>query len=356
MAAQVTPKRTHQAKARRRSRIQSPRALSCRKPEGCWALGSCLMFALALALPSAYQLVRQPTSAPGIAAVETSSVPGPTRSSFATAEFRTLPPRPQRDASAPPIADELLARFCGLNPDQIDDLMEDTVSAVAIRDIPTILNALTHSADLAAAELRTALLRRWAETEPQRAAYWIAQLPSSPIQTELMPQVAIAFANSDLSAALHWLAEVPADEGRRAATLAVAGEAARTQPRLALSLACDLPPGSDRDLVLAHAACQWAASEPGAAADWARQFPDSVLRSRLISSVAVGSADPVVAANLAAVALPPGEEQERAAAVIAQRWAQHSPEAASAWINQFPASTTAAAPQAPAAAGIPQAN
>ena len=68
------------------------------------------------------------------------------------------------------------------------------------------------------------------------------------------------------------------------------------------------------------------------------KVPDPSLRQRLVAAVAVASAerDGAVAATLAASALDAGDEQDRAAVSIVQRWAQHSPQAAASWASQFP--------------------
>jgi hypothetical protein len=58
----------------------------------------------------------------------------------------------------------------------------------------------------------------------------------------------------------------------------------------------------------------------------------------LLASGAVAGAeqDGAAAANLAATALDAGEDQERAAVAIVQRWAQKSPRAAATWVEHFP--------------------
>jgi hypothetical protein len=62
------------------------------------------------------------------------------------------------------------------------------------------------------------------------------------------------------------------------------------------------------------------------------------LRQRLVASVAIVLAeqDATAAVALAVNGLVVGEEQDRAAISIVQRWAQHSPQAAASWVSQFP--------------------
>jgi hypothetical protein len=66
--------------------------------------------------------------------------------------------------------------------------------------------------------------------------------------------------------------------------------------------------------------------------------PDPALRQRLVASVAIALAkqDATAAVMLAVNGLVAGEEQDRAAVSIVQRWAQHSPQGAAFWVSQFP--------------------
>jgi hypothetical protein len=52
--------------------------------------------------------------------------------------------------------------------------------------------------------------------------------------------------------------------------------------------------------------------------------------------VAVAGQDGAAAATIAATVLTPGDEQDRAAVTIVQRWVQTEPEQAAAWVAQFP--------------------
>jgi hypothetical protein len=153
-----------------------------------------------------------------------------------------------------------------------------------------------------------------------------------------LEQVAIAWANTDLSAAAGWVHAWPEGDNKESATLDLAYEAARTEPTDALELASSLPPTRERDDLLVLAVSQWSVIDSGTAAAWAMNVLDSSLRQRLVAAVAVASAeqDGAGAATLAANAIGAGDEQERAAVSIVQRWAQNSPQAAVAWVSQFP--------------------
>jgi hypothetical protein len=131
---------------------------------------------------------------------------------------------------------------------------------------------------------------------------------------------------------------LPEGDSRQAAIFALAYEAARTEPIAALEQARALPATRERDELLVHAISQWTAIDSTTAAAWAMEVSDSALRERLVASVAVSSAeaDGAAAATLAANTLSAGEEQNRATVSIVQRWAENSPQAAAAWVAQFP--------------------
>jgi hypothetical protein len=150
-------------------------------------------------------------------------------------------------------------------------------------------------------------------------------------------QVAIGWAERDLAGALAWLLTLPPGELRETAVQAVAYEAARTEARTAVALAAALPATAERDDLLVHAVSQWAISDGAAAVAWARQVPERKLAQRLVGAVAVASADRdgPGAAALAAGDLDPGEDQDRVAVAVAQRWAANAPEAAAAWVARF---------------------
>jgi hypothetical protein len=126
--------------------------------------------------------------------------------------------------------------------------------------------------------------------------------------------------------------------GQQAALLGVAYEAARTIPVAALDLAVALPPTRERDDLLEHAVSQWAETDADLATVWVSAVPDQSLRQRLTSAVAIvlSEQDVVAAVTLAVNSLDAGDEQDRAVVSIVQRWAQYFPEAAAAWVSQFP--------------------
>jgi len=268
---------------------------------------------------------------------------------LASAESRPLPnnvnvrlPKPAAllaTKQAQPLHDLLLETIeAEIDPDRRSEALERVVESVSDSDLPVALASLAGDVSPGAAELSQLLVRRWAEKDAPAAAAWTSQLPDGPLSRAAREQIAIAWANTDLPAAADWVQALPEGVGKQAATLDIAYEAARTEPIAALELVSTLPPTQARDDLLVHAISQWSITHPTDATAWAMQVIDSNLRQRLVVAVAVALAeqDPAAAATLAASSLWAGEEQDRAAVSIVQRWAQNSPQAAASWVAQFP--------------------
>lgn len=246
------------------------------------------------------------------------------------------------DSAMPVFARELAPRTStetGSSPrNRSDDELQLAVESIAVADIPAALAALATKSGPDAVEMRTLLVRRWAENDPAAAAKWATQLPAGELRTTALEQVATAWAESDLANAAAWLRDLPEGEGKQIATTSVAYEAARTDPVLALELACALAPTLARDELLVFAVSQWSAENFPAAVEWAGRIADAGLREEMLSAIAVAaaSADAPAAATMVASTLATGAAQARAAVAITQRWTQTAPEEAAAWVAQFP--------------------
>jgi len=221
--------------------------------------------------------------------------------------------------------------------DEKNEAIEHLVDSLPASDIPFTFQCLAESGP-AADQARQLLIRRWAESAPEAAAADALRIADASSQRAAIEQVVIAWANIDLPAAKQWLTDLPPGETRDAAARDLAYESARIDPLSAIGSAVSLLASEERDNLLCHISAQWASIEPRAAMNWAMQVSDEALRDRLLTSIATAAAkqDGVGAATMVAVAISPGAEQDRAAVAVAQRWAQSSPEAAAAWIQQFP--------------------
>jgi hypothetical protein len=105
----------------------------------------------------------------------------------------------------------------------------------------------------------------------------------------------------------------------------------------AFAIAAELPPDPERDDVLIWSIREWALADPLPAIERAGATADEPLRERLLAAAFVewSQIDPIAAARAAALQLREGRLQDDAVVAIAQRWAQASPNDASAWIDEW---------------------
>ena len=180
-------------------------------------------------------------------------------------------------------------------------------------------------------------IRTWAQSAPRAAAEWAAVLPPGSNRHFVLETAAIAWGGSDPAAAAQWAQSLGDEAERTLALTDIAGEAVRSDPTLAIEIARTLPEAA-RNEILPRAAREWAAPDPVAAADWARQIPGQALRASVLAGIATvwSEQDPATAASLAVKELPPGRLQSDTIVSIVQRWAQQSPADAQAWVEQFP--------------------
>lgn len=220
-----------------------------------------------------------------------------------------------------------------------EQLMTTFLASLEDANIPAVLGLLQSAkpAELAA-DLSQRLVRRRTESNPQSAASWVEALPAGDVRKRGVDNVAIVWANTDLTNAIYWVQSL-VDETERARSLAVVvGEAARTQPMTALKLAVTLPASARRDALIRRAADEWAATDAPGAVAWAKQIPNASLRSQVLAGEAKvwAGQNPQAAAEIAVNDLPAGRLQNDTVMAIVERWAQSQPEAAAAWVGQFP--------------------
>lgn len=218
-----------------------------------------------------------------------------------------------------------------------EEMLSAFADQIPVADIQFTLQDL-HDLGLAGSEASRRLLRRWAGSDGQAAAAWSEQLPAGQVRADALSAVAIEWADAALKDAAAWAGRLPDEVERQTAVLAVANEAVRSDPVAAVRLVNELPASRMRDWLLEHATMQWASQDGEEAAAWARQIADVNLREKLLRDVAVGWADsdPVAAGTLAVSGISNQRRQADAIVSIVQRWAQQQPEAAAAWVEQFP--------------------
>jgi hypothetical protein len=234
---------------------------------------------------------------------------------------------------------------------EIDPAVESEKIARSAAEVPDgeLRQALERSLrDGSSSEYRELLQRRWADANPSAAASWATRLADFTQALPLVQQAAIVWANKDMPAAVQWADSLPQGELRTSVITALGYEGARTASFEAFDLVAGLEPSLERDTLIEHMIRQWSATDANQALAWVQQVPDPALRQRLLSALATTAAqqDAPAAAALAADAIYPGPDQNRAAVAIVQRWAQVDPEDAASWVEQFPESDVKTAAEA----------
>lgn len=182
------------------------------------------------------------------------------------------------------------------------------------------------------------LFDHWATARPREAALWATSHGDGETRQSFARLAAMRWAVADLDEAAAWSRSLPEGESRSEIMAAVASEAVRGDPHEALRLAEELPSGAKQDALILRALAEWAATEKQGALKWAEQIKDESLRQSITGQIAVASAETnsAEAANLVLQQMTPGVEQDRALVSIVQRWVQTEPEAAAAWVMDFP--------------------
>ena len=242
-----------------------------------------------------------------------------------------------------PVADPLARLLQDLqaesDPLKREQLIANFLAGLKNADLAATLALLQHAtpAELAG-DLSRRVVRTLADSNPQAVAAWIDQQPAGDQRQLAADNLAIVWANSQLSNAINWGQSLTDLDERNRVLTAVANEAVRADAATALQLAVTLPADSQRDDLVRRAATEWASGDAPTAVSWAEQIPDPTLRASVLAgeSVAWAKQDPESAADLAVQELPAGRLQEDTVISIIQRWAQQAPEAAAAWVDQFP--------------------
>jgi len=304
----------------------------------------CLVLASCLAL-AVWQIRRMDASkwaaghvSPGQA---TATVAGPTQTGRVMSLLRSPGRRPSGDALKAAFLEDLGAALASIEAEsdsaQQEAGLETLAHRIAATDYPAAIVFLMSGSELSY-DLGMRLVRLWAESDPRHVAEWSRQNLTGTARHEALLAATIAWAARDQTGGVEWIRKLPDAVERSAGLTAIAYELASTQPGAAINLARELPANSARDELLAHAVNQWAGSDPQGAVQWASQVPEAGTRERLLAAIATtwAASDPIAGATLAVKSLSPGRRQADAVVGIVQQWVQREPEAAAAWVVQFP--------------------
>ncbi|MBI4657710.1 MAG: hypothetical protein HY735_02470 [Verrucomicrobia bacterium] len=249
----------------------------------------------------------------------------------------------QRAATATPLEETLtmLAAEVGddANPISREEKMQAFVGEVPAERLPEAVRLLSQwPPSEIHRELVVRLLRQWTACDPKEAAAWALSVGHDPFRHEAVEQVAIVWAEGNLTDALNWAVTLPGGEERTAACRALAGEAAREAPIAAMSIALELPASPQKNQLIASVASEWAVRDVFSAVSWAREIGDAGLREAVTAAVcqAIAETNPAAAATIAIHDLAAGRNLDDTVLAVLQRWAQVEPKRAVDWVERFP--------------------
>ena len=174
-----------------------------------------------------------------------------------------------------------------------------------------------------------------AETNPDLCGQFALSLADGTGRADAIGTAALALAQQDLSKAIALINQAPDEASRVSALLLIGGTWAEVDPEAALEAASSIATEHWRSTFLRDCLTRWARSNPKQAAAWALHLPqeDPHLLSSVISEWTQHS--PVQAATFVAAELRE-DSQLRAVSTVLEAWTGADPIAALSWVNMFP--------------------
>ena len=112
------------------------------------------------------------------------------------------------------------------------------------------------------------IVQQWSQTDPAKAAAWIAQFPEGPLRNTAAEEMIKQWADLNASEASEWLKTFPASRSRDRAIGAFVGKIAGDNPRLAATWAGQISEEYQRTIELERVAEAWMLSDPAGAKAW----------------------------------------------------------------------------------------
>ncbi len=214
-------------------------------------------------------------------------------------------------------------------------ISSDTPPDTIARSILASLSAdASANHDLVFFDLLPVLIRK----APAKAAALAESLGQGPDREEMLRRVSQGWTDQDPASAQQWAAHLPDKKERDSAVSDVCLRLGETDAAAALQSADRYWPENPPEALVGNLVQQWAAQDMDAAISWIEKQPESSARNdRLLRAVAVLSkSDPAKAASLVSAEMLASPSQNEAAISVIHQWTQRDPEAALAWVEQFP--------------------
>ncbi len=184
----------------------------------------------------------------------------------------------------------------------------------------------------------TNLLPRLAAFDPSTAAQLAESIEAGTEREEVLRVVAQAWADKDSAGALGWAAQLHDAGEQQATLASVILQMARSDPARAVEAARQYSLNDGAYDVLPSLAVQWADKDLTAALAWAESLPTGDQRNEIMARMAFveSQSAPATAGARVLTELPPGPVQEEAVMTVIHQWSLKDRTGAWAWVRTFP--------------------
>jgi hypothetical protein len=220
-----------------------------------------------------------------------------------------------KGSEPPPTADEILAQLFEAIRDGLDSADEAERDLVFTNLLPQLV------------ALDSAAAGRLAESIEDEAG-----------RRDVLRGVAQGWGSKDPAAALAWAAGLSDTNDQRGTLTDVAFQMAHSDPARAMAAAQQYHLDEGIGDVLPALAVQWAEQDLPAALAWAGEQPAGDQRDQILARVGFvqSRTAPAEAGAMVLAEIPPGPVQEEAVMSVLNQWAQKDLSGVSAWVQAFP--------------------
>ena len=171
----------------------------------------------------------------------------------------------------------------------------------------------------------------WWSKDPRAAEAYVAAQAGGP-NKQTAANLASRIANTDPERAAEWVKQLPDTEARRMANAAIAMQFSWKDPKGATEWALTLP-ADDRGYALSAAIENWSRADAQATADWVSGLPEPERDTAVVAySGTAAYRDPAAALAWASTINDPGKRQKSTERIFSD-WIHRSKDEATAWVQ-----------------------
>ena len=184
----------------------------------------------------------------------------------------------------------------------------------------------------------TNLLLQLVALDPNAAGQLAESIEPDFGRADMLGGVAQAWADKDSAGALAWAAQLPDTAEQQAALASVILQIAQSDPARAVEAARQYSLNDSACDVLPSLAVQWADKDLTGALAWAESLPAGDQRNEIMARIAFveSQSAPAAAGARVLTELPPGPVQEEAVMTVIHQWSLKDRRGAWAWVQAFP--------------------